>query len=109
MALDTHAKRMNHFLYHIMNMSHNQYIDMLMLQETKLDDSFPMAQFNVHGCVMHRLDYTPISSGIITNVRSDIPRKSVKLYMIILYYTFHFFGQKLTDVPICSTFLSSNL
>ena len=33
--------------YPIMQMLHNQYFDILMLQETKLDDSFPNAQFNI--------------------------------------------------------------
>ena len=33
--------------YPIMQMLHNQYFDILMLQETKLDDSFPKAQFNI--------------------------------------------------------------
>ena len=72
---------LRHKFYPIMNILHNQYLDILMRQETKLDDSFPNAH-NVHGYVMHRLDYTSYSGGIITYVRSDIPQKSVKLYSI---------------------------
>ena len=34
-------KSLRHKFYPIMNMLHNQYLDILMLQETKLDDSFP--------------------------------------------------------------------
>ena len=58
-------------------MSHNQYFDILMLQETKLDDSFPKAQFN-----MNRLDHKSNSGGIIAYVRSDIPQKKNDLYVI---------------------------
>ena len=48
-----------------------------MLQETKLDDSFPNAQFNIHSYVIRRLDYKSNSGGIIAYVRSDIPQKKV--------------------------------
>ena len=46
-----------------------------MIQETKLDDSFPNAQFNIHGYVIHRLDHKSNSGGIIAYVRSDIPQR----------------------------------
>ena len=45
---------LRHKFYPIMQMLHNQYFDILMLQEIKLDDSFPNAQFNIHGyCIMY--------------------------------------------------------
>ena len=53
-----------------------------MLQETKLDDSFPNAQFNIHGYDIHRLDHKSNSGGIIAYVRSDILQKKVDLYVI---------------------------
>ena len=62
-----------------MQMLHNQYFDTLMLQETKLDDSFPNSQSNIHGYVIHRLDHTSNSGGIIAYVRSDVPQKKVDL------------------------------
>ena len=34
---------LRHKFYPIMQMLHNQYFDIMMLQETKLDDSFPNA------------------------------------------------------------------
>ena len=46
-------------------MLHNQYFDILMLQETKLGDFFPNAQFNIHGYVIHRIDHKSNSGGII--------------------------------------------
>ena len=63
-------------------MLHNQYFDILMLQETKLDDSFLNAQFNIHGYVIHRIDHKLNSGDIIAYVRSDIPQKKVDLYVI---------------------------
>ena len=65
-------------------MLHNQYFDILMLQEIKLDDSFSNAQFDFDGYVRHRLDHTWNSGGIIIYiyVRSDIPQKKVDLYVI---------------------------
>ena len=63
-------------------MLQNQYFDILMLQETKLNDSFPNAQFDIDGYVMHRLDHKSNSGDIIEYVRSDIPQKKVDLYVI---------------------------
>ena len=71
---------LRHKFYPIMQMLHNQYFDMLMRQETKLDDSFPNAQFNIHCYVIHRLDHKSNSGEIIAYVRSDIPQKKVDLY-----------------------------
>ena len=53
-----------------------------MLQETKLDDSFPNAQFNIDGYVIHRIDHKSNSGGIIAYVRNDILQKEVDLYII---------------------------
>ena len=63
---------LRHKVYPIMQMLHNQYFDILMLQ-----DSFPNVQFNIDGYVMHRLDHKSNSGGIIAYVRSDIPQKEV--------------------------------
>ena len=41
-----------------------------MLQDTKLDDSFPNAHFNIHGYVINRLDHQSNSGGIIAFVRT---------------------------------------
>ena len=56
---------LRHKFYPIMQVLQNQYFDILMLQETKLDDSFPNAQFNIDGYVMHRLDHKSNSGGIM--------------------------------------------
>ena len=68
---------LQHKFYPIMQMLINQYFDIFMLQETKLDDSFPNAQFNIHDYVMHRLDHKSNSVDIIAYVRSDIFHEKV--------------------------------
>ena len=46
--------------------------------ETKLDDSFPAAQFTIPVfCTPYRLDRTINTGGIILYVREDIPSKSI--------------------------------
>ena len=43
-----------------------------MIQETKLDESFPIAQFGVDGFTVYRNDNTEHASGLMMFVRSDI-------------------------------------
>ena len=50
-------------------------IDCLAISESKLDDSFPDAQFNVQGYNIFRQDNTSSSGGLIIYVRSDIPHR----------------------------------
>ncbi len=50
-------------------------IDILFIQETKLDDSFPMSQFHVPQYVMYRLDVRQDCGGIMAHVRSDVPQR----------------------------------
>ena len=50
-------------------------VDILSVQETKLDESFPDAQFGVPGYQMFRRDRNGNGGGIVTYVRSDIPAR----------------------------------
>ena len=43
-----------------------------MIQETKLDESFPIAQFGVDGFTVYRNDNTEHAGGLMMFVRSDI-------------------------------------
>ena len=52
-----------------------------MLQETKLNDSVPNAQFNIDGYVMHRLDHKSNSGGNIAYVRIVIFLRRKLIYM----------------------------
>ena len=43
------------------------------IAETKLDSSFPSAQFYVEDFTLHRQDLTALSGGLIVYIRSDLP------------------------------------
>ena len=49
-------------------------VDVLMISETKIDDSFPVSQFLIEGfCTPYRLDRNSKGGGILLYVREDIP------------------------------------
>ena len=53
-------------------------IDILLVTETKLDSSFPSAQFHMHGFTTHyRLDRNANGGGLLLYVREDIPFKKI--------------------------------
>ena len=55
------------------------YIDVLVLTETKIDDSFPTAQFLVRGFSKpYRLDRNSNGGGVMIYVREDIPSKKLE-------------------------------
>ena len=57
----------------------NNEIDILMVSETKLDDTFPTAQFLMQGfSTPFRNDRTSKGGGILLYVREDIPCKIIK-------------------------------
>ena len=69
---------LRHKLYPIKDVLQNNYIDILMLQETKLDESFLDAQFNIQGFMLHRLDHRNNAEGLIMYVRGDFSRTEYK-------------------------------
>ena len=51
-------------------------IDILLISETKLDDTFPLSQFILEGFTPpYRFDRTERGGGLILFVRGDIPSK----------------------------------
>ena len=50
-------------------------VDVLLIQETKLDDSFPNKQFEVPDYMLYRADYKSNSGGLMTHIRSDLPQR----------------------------------
>ena len=53
-------------------------IDILIITETKLDDSFPTEQFTISGYSKpYRLDRNRNGGGVIICIRADIPRKQI--------------------------------
>ena len=55
-------------------------IDILMISETKLDESFPTSQFFMKGFSSpHRLDRNCNGGGILLYIREDIPSKLLSI------------------------------
>ena len=60
----------------------NNYIDILLIVETKLDDSFPMNQFRIDGFQLYYLDRCSHGGGLILYIRDNIPAKELKQYKL---------------------------
>ena len=59
-------------------------IDILMISETKLDESFPVGQFLIDGySVPFRFDRNGNGGGILLYIREDIPSKLLSIYQDI--------------------------
>ena len=48
-------------------------VDILLILETKIDSSFPTAQFKIEGYTTYRLDKNSNGGSILLHVREDIP------------------------------------
>ena len=60
-----------------------KYVDIILLSETKLHDSFPTAQFSLNAfCKPYRLDRSSNGGGILLYVRDDIPSRLLTDYKI---------------------------
>ena len=57
-------------------------IDILLLSETKIDDSFPDSKFFTKGFKMYRKNKTKTGGGILLYVNKNLPDK------IIIFYKF---------------------
>ena len=62
----------------LMNIIKNE-IDIFMISETKIDNSFPISQFTMTGySIPFRLDRTSHGGGMLLFVREDIPCKTIQ-------------------------------
>ena len=52
-----------------------RFVDLLIISESKLDESFPNSQFNVEGYTIHRQDKSASSGGLILYIRADIAHR----------------------------------
>ena len=81
-------------------MSVAQYVDILMLSETKLDSTFPSIQFLINGfSVPHRLDRNSKGGGILLYVRDKIivlplNRYSLPPHIEILFFELNLRNRK---------------
>ena len=55
-----------------------KHIDYLAISESKLDDSFPNAQFAAQDYAIFRKDLTPSSGGLLIYIRADLPHRRLK-------------------------------
>ena len=55
-----------------------QCLDYFAISETKLDDSFPNAQFAIEGYQIFRQDYSDSSRGILVYIRADLAHRRLK-------------------------------
>ena len=66
----------------LVQMLHNN-LDILLISETKVDSSFPTAQFQIEGYTTYRLDRNANAGGILLYVRENIPSLLVNSEMSI--------------------------
>ena len=57
-------------------LSHN--LDLLVINETKLDDSFPNVQFQIDGYKCLRKDRNILGGGLCLYINEDIPSKQIR-------------------------------
>ena len=57
---------------HIVDLLQRNIVDKLFLSETKLEDSFPDAMFNVPNFTLHRSDRNQRGGGVLACVRADL-------------------------------------
>ena len=58
-------------------------VDILLITETKIDSSFPTAQFKIEGYTTYRLDRNSNGGGILLYVREDIPSTLLNTELLI--------------------------
>ena len=54
------------------------YVDLLLISETKISPSFPTAQFHIDGYTIHRRDRDENRGGLLCYVREDVPSTLLK-------------------------------
>ena len=60
-------------------------IDIFLISETKLDDSFPSAQFLIKGfSALYRFDRNSKGVGLLFYIREDIPSKIQRTVLIVI-------------------------
>ena len=54
------------------------YVDLLLISETKIDSSFPTVQFHIDGYTIHRRDRDENAGGLLLYIREDVPSALLK-------------------------------
>ena len=67
--------RLRHKFSAVQDILAKNWLDYLAVSESKLDASFPIAQFAIEGFTMYKQDNTDRSGGILVYIRSDLPHR----------------------------------
>ena len=54
-------------------------VDVFMISETKIDNSFPTMEFHIEGYCVFRSERSEYGGGILVYVREDIPSKLISI------------------------------
>ena len=69
-------------------------VDILLISETKIDSSFPTAQFKIEGYTTYRLDRNSNGGGILLYVREDIPSTLLNTRLFIEVFVLKWISEK---------------
>ena len=67
-----------HYFQHFVDLA-SQYLDVLIIAETEVDDTFPTCKFHIPGFKSpYRLDVTSNSGGLLVYINKDIISKELR-------------------------------
>ena len=92
----------------LVQMLHNN-LDILLISETKIDSSFPIAQFKIEGYTTYRLDRNAKGGGILLYIREDIPSTLLNSDMSIESFSVEINIRKKKWLLVCTYNPNKNL
>ena len=92
----------------LVRMLHNN-LDILLISETKIDSSFPTAQFQIEGYTTYRLDRNANGGGILLYIREDIPSTLLNSDMSIESFSIEINIRKKKWLLVCTYNPNKNL
>ena len=84
-------------------------LDILLISETKIDSSFPTAQFQIEGYTTYRLDRNTNGGGILLYIREDIPSTLLNSDMSIESFSIEINIRKKKWLLVCTYNPNKNL
>ena len=92
----------------LVQLLHNN-LDILLISETKIDSSFPTAQFQIEGYTNYRLDRNTNGGGILLYIREDIPFTLLNSDMSIESFSIEINIRKKKWLLVCTYNSNKNL
>ena len=89
-------------------MLHNN-LDILLISETKIDSSFPTAQFQIEGYTAYRLDRNANGGGILLYIRENMPSTLLNSDISIESFSIEITIRKKKWLLVCSYNPNKNL